>query len=64
MFGFINRVDKVDWPPRDLSADVSSFIPSSDRQILAGGMPNPPPAPPHQDGSHGLGFTPFEQLFV
>ena len=30
MFGSINRVDEVIWPPRrDLSADVSSVSPSA-----------------------------------
>ena len=34
MIGFINRVDKVVWPPqRDLSADVSMVSPSLE-QIL------------------------------
>ena len=33
---------------------------------LAGDMANPPiaPAPPHWDGSHGFGSTPFEHVFV
>ena len=35
MFGFVNRVDKVIWPPkRDLSADFSSISPSSDLVAL------------------------------
>ena len=35
-----------------------------DGGFLAGNVANPPPAPPHQDGSHGFGSTPFEQVFV
>ena len=38
-FGFINRVDNVNWPPyRDnkLKADVSSVSPSSERISLIG----------------------------
>ena len=35
MFGFVNRVDKVIWPPkRDLSADFSRISPSSDLVAL------------------------------
>ena len=32
MFGFVNRVDKVNWPPqRDSSVDIPSVSPSSER---------------------------------
>ena len=39
----------------------SSFCNGS---FLAGDMANPPPAFPHQDGSHWFGSTPFKKIFV
>ena len=33
MFGFMNRVDKVSWSPKDLSVEVSSVSPSSNLML-------------------------------
>ena len=44
------------WRPMHSSFCNGSF--------LAGDMANPPPASPHQDGSHWFGSTPFKKIFV
>ena len=51
----------VEKMTRNSDAVHSSFCNGS---FLAGDMANPPPASPHQDGSHSFGSTPFKKIFV
>ena len=55
------RCHAVEKMTRNSDAVHSSFCKGS---FLAGDMANPPPASPHQDGSHWFGSRPFKKIFV